>query len=95
MRNMTDPAMRAFWEKVEQRAEAFKRWAPAWLLGGQMSYEKPRAMTFFDDGAIEVEILAAPTSTGLVRCLAPGGKVIVRNKVQLNPINEAAKELLK
>lgn len=129
-------------------AEAFKRWAPAWLLGGHMSNEhthhgrgtpesgpedpdcpcrstilqvecaktgcgfcvgrhaidqggvqmkrdeKPKAMTFFDDGAIEVELLGAPTSTGLVRCQW-GDKIIVRNKVQLNPINEAAKELLK
>lgn len=75
-------------------AEAFKRWAPAWLLGGPMSDEKPKAMTFFDDGAIEVELLGAPTSTGLVRCQW-GDKIIVRNKVQLNPINEAAKELLK
>lgn len=31
-RNMTDPDMRAFWEKVEERARAFEKRAPHWLL---------------------------------------------------------------
>lgn len=36
IRNMIDPESRAFWEKLEQRSEEFKRWAPDWLKKGLM-----------------------------------------------------------
>jgi hypothetical protein len=32
-RNMDDPESRAFWEKTQQRADAFMKRAPAWLTG--------------------------------------------------------------
>lgn len=58
--------------------------------------QKPMAETFFDDERIVVELLGPPSSTGLVRCLWNDKQMqIARNKVQLRPLNTAAKEMLK
>lgn len=56
--------------------------------------EIPLASTFHDDERIEVEILSPPSSTGLCK-VKNGDKILVRNKVQLTPLNNAAKEMLK
>lgn len=56
--------------------------------------DRALAQTFDDDQRIEVEIISKPSSTGLckVRC---GERTLVRNKVQLQPLNDAAREMLR
>ncbi len=55
--------------------------------------EIPLATTFLDDKSIEVKIISSPSSTGLCKVMY-NEKMLVRNKVQLTPTNEAGKKIL-
>jgi len=54
-----------------------------------------RARTFGldEDERLEVEILSPPSATGLVKVRCEG-KVFVRHKNRLDPMDEEAKEIL-
>jgi hypothetical protein len=53
-----------------------------------------KAKTFLgDDREIVVDVLLPPSSTGLVK-VAFGNRVLVRHVDRLEPLNEAAKQML-
>ena len=54
-----------------------------------------KAKTFLaDEVQIVVDVLSGPSSTGLVKC-AYGKKLIARHVDRLEPLNDAAKQMLR
>lgn len=53
-----------------------------------------KAKTFDDDKTVEVEVLTAPSSTGLCK-VKVGERQLVRHRNQLEPLDDEARELLK
>jgi hypothetical protein len=58
--------------------------------------DKALARTFDDKDQVEVEVLSVSQVLGLCKCrIQNSERLIVRHKVQLTPLNEAAKALLR